>query len=61
MMRTAGEIPFQKIMTLMPTRFLKLGGRTIDRLSTRLGEKVSKKIEKSIGGRVTARAETTGE
>jgi hypothetical protein len=55
MMRTAGEMPFQKMMAIIPTRWFKIGGGLVDKTTAKVGKYVSSKIEKDVAGNVSAR------
>jgi hypothetical protein len=48
-------------MAFIPTKWLKVGGRALDRTTANLREKVVQRIEKSASGRITARAAEVGE
>lgn len=53
-MRTMGELPVQKGLALMPTKWLKKGSDIIDKQIGRIGNKIASTIKKDATGRVTA-------
>lgn len=55
-MRTMGELPAQKIMMFLPTKWLKAPLSSIEKYTGRFGSKIINRIQKSATGKVTAAA-----
>ena len=56
-MRTMGEIPFQKTMALLPTKYLKGAFGAVRNEAKQTAQKIAGKFEKDALGRITV-AET---